>query len=67
MKQAILLILLSLFASFMTYAQPTHGVSFQLGLINNIYKSAVPVRPIHHGGDGEKVGRGRRHQLGRYA
>ncbi|MBK6331694.1 MAG: hypothetical protein IPF62_14800 [Bacteroidetes bacterium] len=42
MKQAILLILLSLFASFMTYAQPTHGVSFQLGLINNIYKSAVP-------------------------
>lgn len=32
------LILVSLFAQ----SQPTHGVTFQLGLINNMYKSDVP-------------------------
>jgi hypothetical protein len=38
---AIILLLLMLFSA-PVFCQPTHGVTFQLGLINNLYKSDVP-------------------------
>jgi hypothetical protein len=41
MKKYFLLYLILLHVG-LSHAQPTHGVTFQLGLINNMYKSDVP-------------------------
>lgn len=41
MKIYITLISLIIIFSLNVKAQPTHGVTFQIGLINNLYKSAV--------------------------
>lgn len=42
MKKNILFLLSIVFFSLPAKSQPTHGVVFQLGLINNLYKSDVP-------------------------
>ena len=42
MKKNIVIFILFLCSKQLMFAQPTHGVAFQIGLINNLFKSDIP-------------------------